>query len=326
MSEYKVTFDVDRNGAGAKRAMRIFDDTGREIHVSLTWLNTAGSLAFVLQENASLRERLAAAERERDAWRTLMKATINEAAKVTGDVGVCVSNECGGCETDDSVPCDEIAYWCAHAWGDKEANAAYDLQQKLTAALAAQQRAEAALVGMEACCPECHGDGYIVEPEHHPDCDGSCSQGLCPVPSQSQCRHPVHDPARGQALLAEHERWRGMLQEVRTFLSGIVTANAARYKTYTNRDAAEIADARWNGLVADLAASAEELLAAFPADGTPAQPARAIVSPCPVCSRSYAGQGDAFFGPACRAGEACCTTDAIKALYPKAGGEERAHE
>ena len=81
---------------------------------------------------------------ERDAWRKLMKATIDEAAKATGDVGLCLSRECGGCETDDDVPCDDIAEWAAHAWGNVEANKAYEAEEKLTAALAAQATAEAA--------------------------------------------------------------------------------------------------------------------------------------------------------------------------------------
>jgi hypothetical protein len=31
------------------------------------------------------------------------------------------------------------------------------------------------------------------------------------------------------------------------------------------------------------------------------------VSPCPACHRAFKGQGGAYFGPACTAGDACCT-------------------
>jgi hypothetical protein len=34
------------------------------------------------------------------------------------------------------------------------------------------------------------------------------------------------------------------------------------------------------------------------------------ISPCPVCRREYRGQGSAYFGPACSAGDFCCTEKA----------------
>lgn len=80
---------------------------------------------------ADLRRRLAEAEKERDAWKKLMKATIDEAIKATGDCGLCLSNECGGCETDDSIPCDDIAKWAARAWYRVENNHHYDTKIKL---------------------------------------------------------------------------------------------------------------------------------------------------------------------------------------------------
>lgn len=34
-------------------------------------------------------------------------------------------------------------------------------------------------------CTNCSGDGWIIEPAHHPECDDSCY--ICPIPIQVIC-------------------------------------------------------------------------------------------------------------------------------------------
>jgi hypothetical protein len=243
-----------------------------------------------------LREQLAAAERERDAWRSLMKATIDEAMKATGDVGLCLGNECGGCDTDDSVPCDEIAQWAAHAWGNKEANAAYDLQQKLTEALAAQQRAEANVAVMRE-----HWITLVTMAQF---------PRLTPLRGLEPQRHEEflkvvreiqHSPNPGSALLAEHERWRGMLRDM---------ANAWRAEQDDNAEFYKMPES-----------VAARIAAAFPADGSPAQPSEAekIVRELAEAEGAYKKHGSA--GAWEKVVSSCC--ERALALFPKAGGEEK---
>jgi len=52
---------------------------------------------------------------------------------------------------------------------------------------------ERAARAIQVACSMCGGQGWTAETgsEHHPRCDGSCSQGLCPVPVpiQEQCEY-----------------------------------------------------------------------------------------------------------------------------------------
>jgi len=60
------------------------------------------------------------------AWKKAMKETIDEVLKTATELTYCESNECGGCDTDESPPCEGLARWLAHALENVEANKQYD--------------------------------------------------------------------------------------------------------------------------------------------------------------------------------------------------------
>lgn len=83
-----------------------------------------------------LREELQSMTAERDGWKSRLKLVIDEVCKHSDGLSTCEANECGGCESDDSLPCEELCRNLAHQLEHKEADKLYDMTAERDAAIA----------------------------------------------------------------------------------------------------------------------------------------------------------------------------------------------
>lgn len=112
--------------------------------------------ALTAERDAAV-QRAERAEAERDKWKACMGWVIDEVLKHTddGELGECASNECGGCESDDTPPCEGLCRNIVHQLERDESNRNYDAQQAHAAAVEAAYR-EGIIDGSDnyVCCAE----------------------------------------------------------------------------------------------------------------------------------------------------------------------------
>jgi len=96
-----------------------------------TLVNRLNKRGHHIKQQADKITRLA---RECNDWKQCTQWVVDEVLQHTadGELMVCGSNECGGCDNDDTPPCEELCRDLAHQLERAEANARYDEVQKLT--------------------------------------------------------------------------------------------------------------------------------------------------------------------------------------------------
>jgi hypothetical protein len=142
----------------------------------------------------TLTDSLLAAQKERDEWKQFGKAVLDEAYKAKDTFGVCEGNECGDCENDESVPCEDMAKYVCHVYESIETDKHYETQIQFNAALADNA---AMAVDLQLLARACR----CLEPDENgnPVCDPPCvaCRNVDIILAQS---HP------GQQMLDEHAK------------------------------------------------------------------------------------------------------------------------